>query len=77
MRITYGAKEFESGLDIIFKVYTIDGIYVGEYEANEVSDLGIYEYDIPLPSRQEFIIGISEPDNINWKAYKYITTYFR
>ena len=75
MRIVYGAKEFESGLNIIFYVFNIDGTMFGTYTAIEVSNIGVYHNDIPLINREEYIIGISEPDSVNWKAFKYVSTY--
>jgi len=75
MRIVYGAKEFESGLNIIFYVFNIDGTAFGNYTAIEVAGIGVYQYDIPLINREEYIIGISEPDSVNWKAFKYVPTY--
>jgi len=74
MRIVYGAKDFESGLDLYFYVFKIDGTYIDAYKANEIANIGVYEYDIPFENKKEYIIGISEPDEVNWKAFKYIIT---
>jgi len=74
MRIVYGAKEFQSGLNIIFYVFNIDGTMFGTYTAIEVANIGVYHYNIPFLNKKEYIIGISEPDSVNWKAFKYIKT---
>lgn len=75
MQITYGAKDFQSGLNIVFTVYNINGNWFGEYLSHEIANTGVYAYDIPFENREEYIVGISEPTTTNWQSYKFISTY--
>lgn len=75
MRVVYGAKNFQSGLNITFHVFDINETNYGDYIATEVGVLGVYQCEIPLPDRKEYVIGITEPDSVVWKDFKFISTY--
>ena len=74
MRIVYGAKDFASGLSLNFLVFNLTGTLLATFSASEVGTTGVYHYDIPFPSGQEYIVGVTEPGSVNWKVFKYIVT---
>ena len=75
MRIVYGAKGFESGLNLTFEVYDFDGNLVASKTATEIGNLGVYYADFTLSPFKHYIVMVKE--NSNWIAYKYIPRFLR
>lgn len=75
MKVTYGAKNFESNLLVNFKIYKYDGELITEETGNEINDLGVYFIDIDLDVKHAPYISIAEEINsvLHGKAFETIS----
>ncbi len=71
MRIVFAAKDFNSGVDIKFKLYDMNGVKITHKMGDEIGNLGIYYKDFDLTPGEQYIIIASEVGG-SWKAFKYI-----
>ena len=67
--VTYGAKDFRSGLTVTFTVYDLGGTLRYTSPGLEVGTVGVYYVSIPALPKGHYICGVSEPTGF-WRAYK-------
>lgn len=72
MIVIFGARDFQTGLTIIFQVYNVEtGNKDFEYTGVEVGSTGVYYADLySLNKKNDYICIAIQSDT--WKAFQYI-----
>ena len=75
IRVSFGAKNFQSNQKVFFTVYNKRGNLIYKKFGNEWGNTGVYYLDIKLKFsffRNNIYLVIAEEINGNWKAFKTI-----
>lgn len=74
MRVVFAAQDFQSGIQVIFKLYRMNGNLIRQKFGTEVGTTGVYYADFALNRFRDYIVTA---EHVDWQAFEYIPGFFK